>query len=71
MPDFKQSVLAEMAEAAAAAKLAGFEKLKEIHLSPEPFSPENGLLTPTFKLKRHQAKIAFQKEIDAMYNKGT
>ena len=38
-----------------------------IHLTPEPFSVENGMLTPTFKLKRQQAQAAFQPAIDEMY----
>ena len=38
-----------------------------VHLVPEPFSVDNGLLTPSFKLKRPQAKAAFQRELDAMY----
>jgi long-chain acyl-CoA synthetase len=32
------------------------------------FSVENGLMTPTFKLKRPQAKEAFLSVIDAMYD---
>jgi len=40
-----------------------------IHLHPEPFSIENGMMTPTFKVKRPQAKQAFQKQLDAMYAK--
>lgn len=40
-----------------------------VHLTPEPFSVDNGLLTPSFKLKRPQAKDAFQAELDAMYRK--
>ena len=40
-----------------------------IHLHPEPFSIENGMMTPTFKVKRPQAKTAFQKQLDAMYDK--
>lgn len=35
-----------------------------IHLHPEPFSVENGMMTPTFKLKRPQAQAAFQSAID-------
>lgn len=47
--------------------LKGFECVKNIYLTHEQFSTLNDLLTPTFKLKRHQAKIRFQKEIQAMY----
>ena len=35
----------------------------------EPFSVDNGLLTPTFKLKRPQAQKAFEADIEAMYQK--
>ena len=48
--------------------LKGFENVKNIYLTHELFSVQNDLFTPTFKLKRHQAKIRFQKEIDAMYS---
>lgn len=36
-------------------------------MHPEPFSVENDLLTPTFKLKRPQAKKFFAAQIDTMY----
>jgi len=35
-----------------------------VHLHPEPFSVENGMMTPTFKLKRPQAQTFFQHAID-------
>lgn len=35
-----------------------------MHLAPEPFAVENGMMTPTFKLKRPQAQAAFQGAID-------
>ena len=38
-----------------------------IHLTPDLFSVENGMMTPTFKLKRPQAAQAFQDVITAMY----
>ena len=42
-------------------------QVAQIHLFPEQFSVENGLQTPTFKLKRPQAKEKFQQAIEAMY----
>jgi long-chain acyl-CoA synthetase len=38
-----------------------------VHLHPEAFSAENGLQTPTYKLKRPQAKEAFLDTILKMY----
>jgi len=46
------------------------EKIKKIHLHPQPFSVENNLLTPTFKIKRNDAKKFFKDQIDAMYAEG-
>ncbi|XP_030835065.1 long-chain-fatty-acid--CoA ligase 5-like [Strongylocentrotus purpuratus] len=51
-----------------AANLCGFEKVKEYILHPEPFSVENGLLTPTFKNKRAAIKAKFKEEIDHLYS---
>ena len=36
--------------------LKSFEQVKDIHIEISPFSVENNLLTPTFKLKRVQVK---------------
>ena len=47
--------------------LKGFECVRAITLEKEMFSVENNLLTPTFKLKRHEAKAKYAKAIDAMY----
>ena len=44
--------------------------IQAVHLTPVPFSVENHLLTPTFKLKRNVAAKFFEKEIAAMYGKG-
>ena len=51
-------------------KLKGFEYIKGLYLTMEPFSVENGLLTPTFKVKRHEAVKQFKDQIEALYAKG-
>jgi long-chain acyl-CoA synthetase len=49
------------------AKLHGFEIVKGAHLCPEPFSVDNGLITPTFKLKRKPCELRFRADIDRLY----
>ena len=44
-------------------------QVKDIHLFPDLFSVDNGLLTPTFKAKRADLKKYFAAEIDQMYSK--
>ncbi|OON19348.1 AMP-binding enzyme [Opisthorchis viverrini] len=50
--------------------LKGFEKVRDLHLSPEPFSIENGLLTPTLKIARPQVRKHFAAQIQALYVTG-
>lgn len=52
------------------AKLNSFEIVRNVHLETSPFTAENGLLTPTFKLKRHELKKKYQPNIDEMYRSG-
>lgn len=66
-PLTRATVLADMDRVAQESKLRGFEFVKAVHLVSEPFTLENGLLTPTFKVKRPQAKAYFEKEIAALY----
>lgn len=66
-PAVRAAVLADMDRIGQEAKMRGFEFAKALHLVAEPFTVENGLLTPTFKVKRPQAKAFFEKEIQAMY----
>ncbi|KAI8070840.1 hypothetical protein BC940DRAFT_295686 [Gongronella butleri] len=60
-------VLARLSKHARNAKLHGFEIPHAIHLEPTQFTVEAGILTPTMKLKRNDAKIAYQDYIDALY----
>lgn len=68
---FKEAVLESMKREAEETGLKGFERVKEVVLEPEMFTVENGLLTPTFKLKRHQLKQKYADEIDRMYARRT
>ncbi|ORY04414.1 acetyl-CoA synthetase-like protein [Basidiobolus meristosporus CBS 931.73] len=47
--------------------LLGYEQVKKIHLHSEPFSTENNLLTPSFKLRRTVAKQFFAETIQSLY----
>lgn len=51
-------------------KLNSLEKVKRFHLVLKPFTVEDGILTPSFKLKRHNAKVFFQQILDDMYALG-
>jgi long-chain acyl-CoA synthetase len=68
-PVVNAAILNSMLEEGRAGKLRGFEQVAAIHLVAEPFTVENGLLTPTFKLKRPHALAAYQDAIAAMYAK--
>ncbi|PHH73016.1 hypothetical protein CDD80_4093 [Ophiocordyceps camponoti-rufipedis] len=48
-------------------KFNGYEKVRNVHLDVDPFTVENGLLTPTLKMKRAPAAKAFRQQIDRMY----
>ncbi|KAI8918299.1 hypothetical protein DFJ77DRAFT_498286 [Powellomyces hirtus] len=46
--------------------LKGFEIIKNVVLEPKLFA-DIGLITPTFKLKRHDAKVHYELQVQAMY----
>ena len=56
-----------MEKVAKEANLLGFEKAKDIIISKEPFTVENGLMTPTMKVKRHECKLKYTREIAGAY----
>jgi len=49
--------------------LAGFERIGEFALLHEAWTEQNGLLTPTFKLKRNVLANRFEKEISGLLEK--
>ena len=47
---------------------ASFERPKKVALIEEEFSVENGLMTPTLKVKRNVLRVQLQDVIDALYS---
>ena len=66
---FKKTILDDMTRLGIENKFTGLEKVKDITLTADPFTIENNILTPTFKLKRNVAKTIFQQQFDEMYAK--
>lgn len=49
------------------ADLARFEQPKKVIVAKEPFTVENGLLTPTLKVRQRDVAKRYEAEIDALY----
>jgi len=47
--------------------LARFEKMKRVLLVADEFTPENGALTPTMKLRRRVIEDRYRRQIDDLY----
>ena len=47
--------------------LARFEKLKRVLVVADDFTPENGILTPTLKLRRRVVEERYRQQIDELY----
>jgi long-chain acyl-CoA synthetase len=64
-------VLAELQRRVAAltTKLAGYEQIRDLRLLIEDFTLENGLLTPTLKVKRKEVERRFSQLVDDMYER--
>uniref|UniRef100_A0AAY5KS58 long-chain-fatty-acid--CoA ligase n=1 Tax=Esox lucius TaxID=8010 RepID=A0AAY5KS58_ESOLU len=66
-PTMEREVLKEIKEVATSIKLQRFEIPEKVHLSPEPWTPETGLVTDAFKLKRKELKNRYIYHIERMY----
>ncbi|XP_073216045.1 fatty acid CoA ligase Acsl3 isoform X4 [Lepidochelys kempii] len=71
--EMEREVLKVVTEAASSgeqsAHLEKFEIPVKIRLSPDPWTPETGLVTDAFKLKRRELTSHYQMDIDRMYGK--
>ena len=51
--------------------LSSIEKIRKFIIAKEPFSTENGLLTPTMKVKRHKVFEIYGETLDDLYGSKT
>ena len=48
----------------------GYAKIRRLIISLEPWTVDNGMLTPTLKVKRSYVLETFANEISTLYEKG-
>ncbi|XP_058262007.1 long-chain-fatty-acid--CoA ligase 5 isoform X3 [Hemibagrus wyckioides] len=65
----KKAILSDLVKLGREAGLKSFEQVKDLHLHPDQFTIENGLLTPTLKAKRGDLSKFFKNEIESLYAK--
>lgn len=63
----RTATLAQMNELAKESKLFGYQQVRAIHLDPVEWTPDNNLLTPTFKMKRKALQDKYSAEIESLY----
>ncbi|MFO1047748.1 MAG: long-chain fatty acid--CoA ligase [Geminicoccaceae bacterium] len=63
--DFRTSV--GEAVARANKELSAIERIRRFHIMSEPFTVENGLMTPTLKLRRHLIVRAYRDVLEGLY----
>ncbi len=49
------------------AQLALPERVRRFVIAPEPFTIDNGLMTPTLKVRRHKVRETYGRELEALY----
>lgn len=68
-PRLQKLLYDDLVATATASKLNGFQIPRQIHIEPNPWTIENGLLTPSMKAKRPSIKSHYQSQIDEIYSK--
>ncbi|MEW5728999.1 MAG: long-chain fatty acid--CoA ligase [Pseudomonadota bacterium] len=64
-PDFRRTV--SQAVDRVNRQLSTIEKVRRFVLTPEPFTIDNGMLTPTLKIKRHVIRAHHGAELERLY----
>jgi len=58
-PELHKAIIDNFNDIAKSNKLSGLEKIKKLHVIDDPWTIENDILTPTFKIKRNIAKKVY------------
>ncbi len=66
--DARLTALIEKELAARSTTFKGYEKPQKFTIAPEDFTTDNGLLTPTMKLKRRNVLEKYGKQLEALYS---
>ncbi|GMT20855.1 hypothetical protein PFISCL1PPCAC_12152, partial [Pristionchus fissidentatus] len=66
-PKAAEYVLSSLVKIGKENKLNSIEQVKKVILESDPFSVENGLLTPTLKAKRPQLRLKYSSAMAAVY----
>ncbi|KAJ7261335.1 hypothetical protein B0H12DRAFT_1106331 [Mycena haematopus] len=66
-PRVNKHIMNMLTQESKKAELKGFESLKRIHITLDPFSTDDNTMTPTMKIRRKDAYNKFKKELDALY----
>lgn len=65
--ELERAILADITRIGTEGGLLSYEQVKKIHITSDPFTVDNGILTPTFKLKRFDAKNYYKDIIERLY----
>ncbi|GFT34204.1 long-chain-fatty-acid--CoA ligase 1 [Nephila pilipes] len=68
--ELKKALLNMLQKVGKERHLTSIQQVGNIYLTTEPFSQENGLLTPTMKLKRTGARKKFEQVFQKLYEEG-
>ncbi|TPX59839.1 hypothetical protein PhCBS80983_g02251 [Powellomyces hirtus] len=66
-PKFRKAIQKDLNRLGKEDKLRGFEFVRAIHLETAVWGVDNGMMTPTFKLKRNEAAEKYRDELTALY----
>jgi long-chain acyl-CoA synthetase len=66
-PKLKQTILNDMIREGKRRGLMSYEQVKAIEFIKEPFTIENGLLTPTFKSRRYAIEKKYKELFQQIY----
>ncbi|KAK8803494.1 hypothetical protein WA158_001188 [Blastocystis sp. Blastoise] len=69
LDEYKNALKQDLARLFTENGLRGFERIVKFEIETEAWSSDNGLLTPTFKLKRNAVKAKYEQELNTLYTK--